>query len=342
MRIWRILDQLWWQLGGRRLGLLVLIVLMLLQGIALTLPQIPVSSEQTVAFSRWLAELRPQLGGTTRTLASLGLLTVRSSYLQRLVLGLLGLIVAATLDRLREDWHTMPWSAARTGRLLICLGGLLVIGGWAGQMLGGWRESEVIAWPGTQIVLPARNLAIDQPSGSFGLWPGGYGRYVVTRGERIGLEVSAVDDEGGTLLLLPSVHEEPLTALRLALTTQEPEAFFAIQEAELIFRINQVEQAIQIQAYRSASGELLTETVLQDGSPTAVLQLGQAEVSIGQTLLPRYEVIYNPGAAFEALGMALLAAGVILRLVVHNPEGEAHENEPTDPQSADRVQPDVK
>ncbi|MCU0521891.1 MAG: hypothetical protein MUF84_14520 [Anaerolineae bacterium] len=324
------MDQLWQRLEGRTPALLALILLVLTQIIALALPQIPVSPRQSTSFNRWLAELRPQLGPATRPLASLGLLTIRSSALLRLVLAFLGLIVAATLDRLRESWHTRSWRSGHTARLLVCIGGVLIIGGWAGQMLGGWREPEVVVWPDDQIEILGRDLVIDQPSGPIGLWPGGYGRYVMTRGNRLGLEVQAAGAEGEALPLLPAVNEAPVDALRLTFTTQEPEAFFAIPKAELVFRLNQVEQAIQVQAYRSASGELLTETLLQAGDATTVLQLGAASVSITQTLLPRYEVIYNPGAGFEGLGLALLALGVISR-TAHIPE---QAGEPSEPEGA--------
>ena len=311
MRIRHILDQLWARLGGRRLALLALIMLVLIQIVALALPQIPVSPRQSTSYNRWLAELRPQLGLATRPLASLGLLTIRSSTLLRLVLACLGLISAAHLDLLREAWRVRPWSRTQTGRLLACIGGVLIIGGWTWQMLGGWREPEVVAWPDAQIVVTGRDMAIAQPSGPVGVWSGGYGRYVIAKGKRVGLEIQALDAEGEALPLLPAVNEAPVDTLRLTFTTQEPEAFFAIPEAELVFRLNQVAEGIQVQAYRSASGELLTEMLLQGGDATAVLQLSAADVSIAQTLLPRYEVVYNPGAVFEGLGIALLAMGVI-------------------------------
>ncbi len=64
---------------------------------------------------------------------------------------------------------------------------------------------------------------------------------------------------------------KPLEMLRLTFTTQQPEAFFAITEAELISWLNQVGEGIQVQAYRSASGELLTETLVKPGDVTALL-----------------------------------------------------------------------
>ena len=317
MRIRQGLDRAWEHLGSRSLALVALGLLVLFQIVALTLPQVPATARESTSFNRWLAELNPQLGFATRPLASTGLLTIRTSAVLRLTLALIGLVVVATADRMREAWSATPWSATpwsrhRTGQLLVCLGGLLIIGGWAGQMLAGWREPEVIVWPDDPIAIESRDLTIAQPTGPFGIWKGGYGHYVIARGKRVGLEVSATDTAGTALPLLPAVNEAPLQTLRLTFTTQEPEAFFAITEAELIFRLNQVGEGIQVQAYRSASGELLTETLVKPGDVTALLPLRTAEVNIAQTLLSRYEVVYNPGAAFEGLGMALLALGVLL------------------------------
>jgi hypothetical protein len=201
-------------------------------------------------------------------------------------------------------------------------------------MLSGWRDPEVLVWPEEDIVVAARtpsgartpsavrtppaahDLVLPQPTGPLGIWPGGYGTYVIARGQRIGLEIEAFDDSGAPLPLMRTVDETPDTHVRLAFTTSEPEAFFAIQEAGLIFRLNQIEAAIQVQAYRSASGELLTETLLGDTDSSARLLLDGADVAITQTFLSRYEVVYNPGAAPEALGMAPLLAGVILGLAL--------------------------
>ena len=311
MRIRRLANQLWGGLGDQRLALVALVLLSITQIAAFILPQIPVSSDQSVLFNRWLAEFRPRLGEAARPLAALGLLTIRASYLLRAILAFFGLLVAANLDRLREIRRARTPMPRQIGRILICIGGLLIIGGWAGQMSAGWRDPEVIAWPGAEIAVPDHNLSLPQPSGPLGVWRGGYGYYVISRGQRIGLEIQAADAAGDSLPLLPAVGEAPQPSLRLAFTTAEPEAFFAIQEAGLIFRLNQIADTIQVQAYRSASGELLTEVQL-DGNATSTLQLDGTKVTIVPTLLPRYEVIYNPGAALEGGGMALFAVGAVL------------------------------
>jgi hypothetical protein len=325
MRIRQLANQVWELLGGWKAALLALLLLTVTQIISLALPQIPVSADESAAFNLWLAVVRPQLGQTTRPLASLGLLTIRTSPLLRATLALVGLVIAANLDRLREGMRDGAWTRRQTGLLLICAGGLLIIGGWSAQMLSGWRDPEVIVWPDEGLVITgyapsaAHASTLPQPTGPLAIWHGRYGHYVIRRGQRVGLEVEALDADDEPLPLLRAVGEEPQTHVRLAFTTSEPEAFFALQEAELIFRLNQIQAAIQVQAYRSASGELLTETLLGESDAGARLLLDGVDVIITRTFLPRYEVIYNPGAAPEALGMALLAAGTILRLALHPP-----------------------
>jgi hypothetical protein len=215
-------------------------------------------------------------------------------------------------------------------RLLILVGGLLVLGGWGGQLLWGWREPSVIAWPGAEISLPQRDLVTRQPSGPLGVWSGGYGVYVLPRGERTGLEVEAQRSEGAPLLLLPSVDESPQSQLRLAFTVEQPERFFAIQEAGLIVRLNQIDDAIQAQVYRSASGELLTDAQLTDAETTTVLPINGTEIHLTPVLLPVYDVVYNPGAAVEALGLLLLVVAAAVGLT----RGSANTGESADPEEA--------
>lgn len=312
MRIKHGMNRLWAGLGNQMLAILTLVLLLSIQIAAFSLPQIPVPSTESTAFSRWLAELQPSLGNRTRLLASLGLLTLRGSWPMRLGLALLTLVVAANLDALRESWEESLRSRSQIGRLLLCIGGVLIIGGWGGQMLWGWRDPEVIAWPESDIVLPERDVSIAQPRGPLSVWAGQYGLYTLTRGKRVGLEVQVAGAGKTQLGLLPSVNEAPQDSLRIAFTTGDPEAFFAVPEAGLIFRLNQLPDAIQLQAYRSASGDLLVEHQLQADDAESTLDVDGVTATIVQTLLPRYEVVYNPGAVLEAAGLVLFAGGGLL------------------------------
>jgi len=312
MRIKHGMNRLWTGFGNQTPAVLTLVFLLSIQVAAFSLPQIPVPPSESTAFSRWLAQLQPSLGSQTRLLASLGLLTLRGSWLMRLGLALVTLVVTAHLDALRESWGKPLRSRSQIVRLLICIGGVLIIGGWGGQMLWGWRDPEVIAWPGNDIVLPERDVAIAQPRGPLSIWTGHYGLYTLTRGKRIGLEMELAGAGKTPLGLLPSVNEAPQDSLRIAFTTGDPEAFFAVPEAGLIFRLNQLPDAIQIQAYRSASGDLLVEHQLRARDSESTLDIDGVTATIIQTLLPRYEVVYNPGAVLEVVGLGLFAGGSLL------------------------------
>jgi hypothetical protein len=313
MQVRRIANQLWIGLTSPRTALLILIVLSLIQVTSLVLPQIPVSASQGTAYTRWLAELRPRLGTRTGTLASLGLLTVRSSPGMRAMLAILGLLIAANLDGLREARQSGAPRPLRTGFGLLALGGLLIIGGWAAQMLWGWQEPSAIVWPGNHIELPHHHLTLEQPNGFLGFWRGKPGIYILGRGNHTGLEVRAIRG-AAPVLLLPSVGQEPQEVLRLTLAAQEPEAFFATEEAALIFRVIRFPGEVQIQVYRSLSGEIVAEATLNGSEGARVLTVDDAEITFTPVKLPYYEIIYNPGAIFEAVGMAALAAGTVVRL----------------------------
>ena len=324
MQVRRIANQIWTGLASPGTALLILIVLSLIQITALVLPQIPVSAAQGTAYTRWLAELRPRLGPRTGTLASLGLLTVRSSPVMRAVLAILGLLIAANLDGLREARQKGAPRPVYTGFGLLVLGGLLIIGGWAAQMLWGWQEPGAIVWPGNAIELPHHELTLEQPNGSLGLWRGKPGIYVLGRGNHTGLEVRATRGDD-PVLLLPSVDQEPQQVLRLTLAAQEPEAFFATEEADLIFRVIRFPGEVQIQVYRSLSGEIVAEDVLNGSEGARVLAVEDADVTFTPVKLPYYEIIYNPGAVFEAVGMLSLAAGTVMRMKLSKTKDPANE-----------------
>jgi hypothetical protein len=320
----RIANRLWEGLASPGTTLLILVVLSLVQITALVLPQIPGSATQGTAYTRWLAELRPRLGARTGVLAALGLLTVRSSFIMRALLGMLGLLVAVNLDGLREAFQNGASRSVRTAFGLIALGGLLTIGGWMAQMVWGWQEPSAIVWPANPIELPQHGLTLEQPSGSLGLWREKMGLYVLGRGKHTGFEVSATRADA-PMLLLPSVDQEPQQVLQLTLATQEPEAFFASEEAALIFRVIRLPGEVQVQVYRSPSGEIVAETVFNGSEGLQTLTVDDAEVSFTPVKLPYYEIIYNPGALFEALGMVALFAGTVMSIRRSRTKGPAEE-----------------
>lgn len=315
MRARQILNQVWqWHSADRRL-VEALIALLVIQAIVLFLPQAPVSISTSPVYARWLAGLRPTLRTWTTPLATVGLLTVRTSLWMRALLAWLALIVAARFDDLFEHWKERTRSRRRL-QVLACVAGVLIIAGWGIQTVWGWKQSDVIAWPATPITIPERGLTLParddvSPSRFMPLRTGQYGLYFVPKGNSVGLIVQAFDEQGQVLPLSPSARDEPQDALRLALTGEAPEAYFALSQVGYVFRISRLRETdapIQVQVYRSADGKLLVETTLQDDG---ALFADEVRLEIQRDALPRYEAVYNPGAPLEAVGMLALLIAVL-------------------------------
>ena len=245
-----------------------------------------------------------------------GLLTLRTSLWLRVLLAWLALIVAARCGDLLEHWQ--EWARSRRWlQVLACVAGVLIIGGWGMQTLWGWKQSDVIVWPATPIAIPERGLTVsarDDVSHSrfIPLRTGQYGLYFVPKGSSVGLVVQASDAQGELLPLSPSARDEPQDELRLALTVEMPEAYFALPQVGYVFRLSRLPEAdapIQAQVYRSADGELLVETTLEGES---VLFANDVRLEVRRYALPRFEAVFNPGAPFEGIGMLALLVAVFL------------------------------
>lgn len=316
MRARQILDKVWQWLGAERRLIEVLAALLIFQAIVLFLPQSPVAVATSPSYARWLAGLRPVLKTWTTPLAALGLLTVRTSLWMRVFLVWLALIVAARFGDALENWRALPL-ARRWLQALACCAGVLIIGGWGMQTVWGWKQSDVIAWPATPVAIPEYGLTLPpndkffRSQTVFPLRTGRYGLYFVPKESSVGLVVQAFDKQGQGLPLSPSARDEPRTELRLALTLETPEAYFALPQVGYIFRLSWLREddaPIQVQVYRSADGELLAETTMQSDG---VLFTEDIRLELQRHALPRFEAVYNPGAPVEAVGMLALL-GVVL------------------------------
>jgi hypothetical protein len=336
MRVRQILNQVWQWLGADRRLVEAFIALLVIQAIALILPQAPVAISTSPVYARWLAGLRPTLKTWTTPLATAGLLAVRTSLWMRALLAWLALIVAARCDDLLERWkettHFRRWLHA-----LACVAGVLIIAGWGMQTVWGWKQSDVIVWPATPITIPERGLTLPPRANVFPgrfipLRTGRYGLYLVPKGSSVGLVVQAFDEQGQILPVSPSARDEPQNDLRLALTVEAPEAYFALPQVGYVFRISRLREAdapIQVQVYRSADGELLVETTLREDG---VLFADNVRLELQRTALPRFEAVYNPGAPLESVGIlallvAILATYHLRRKTAAQPTEEAPDDE---------------
>jgi len=315
MRVQQILNQVWRWLSAHRRLAEALIALLAIQAIVLLLPQAPVTTPLSPVYARWLAGLRPTLKTWTAPLETAGLLMIRTSLWMRVLLAWLALVVAARCGTLLEAWRSLL-SPQRWLYILACVAGVLIIGGWGMQTVWGWKQSDVIVWPAAPTVIPERGLTLPPRDAVshirfIPLPTERYGLYFVPKERSVGLVARAFDEQGQVLPLSPSARDEPQDELRLALTIESPEAYFALPQVGYVFRLSRLREVaapIQVQVYRSADGELLVETIFQeDGAVFA----DNVRLDLQRYALPRFEAVYNPGAPFEAVGMLALLVAVL-------------------------------
>lgn len=326
------LGRIWAWLSEDRRFLEIFTALAILQLLILLLPQAPVSPADDLIYTRWLAEQRLSLGRWTDLLATLQLLSLRSSLWMRGALALLALVSAAHGDALGKAWAEMA-SRVRVRRFLPLASGVLFLLGWGMHTLWGWTEPNLTAWSASPLEIPQREITLSPPHNAFALWHGVYGLYLIPEGRGMGVEVAA-EAEGAPLELLPSHREDPQQQLSLVLTTAAPDAYFALPEAEYVFRLSYLVEspALQVQAYRSASGELLTEAILGDNG-TLSIDDKEDEVQLRFRIfdIPQFDAVYNPGAPFEVVGLGLLGIGSLLQQLRPLPtrENTSEESEPS-------------
>ncbi len=310
MRARQILDKAWRWLGEDRRLVEILVALLIVQALVVLLPQAPISNVTSPGYSRWLAEQRSVLKGWTTPLSALGFLTLRSSVWMRGLLVLLALIVTTRAGDAIEQWHAFS-RPRRWLQVLSCVGGMLMMAGWGTQTLWGWKESNIIAWPGEPIAIPDRGLTLTPQHSSGALFTERYGLYLVPKENSVGLIVQAVNEREQVLPLSPSARDEPQDELRIALTDETPEAYFALPEIGFVYRLSRLREdgtPIQAQVYRSADGELRAETLLQG---SGVLPADDVQLQITRFALPSFEAVHNPGAPVEGIGMLVLGIAIL-------------------------------
>ncbi|MBN2006813.1 MAG: hypothetical protein JXA21_25895 [Anaerolineae bacterium] len=312
-----IIRQVWAWLGADKRLIEIGVALVATYLIILILPQSPVPSNDHTAFSLWLAELYPVFGAWRNFLATLGLLTMRTSLWMRVWIAALSLIFAVRLSELIENWGALS-IRSRGWKSLVVLGVLLFVAGWGTQTLYAWTELNVVAWPETPVPIPNRSLTVPPLQTKLRLWNGYWGLYLLPQGTSWGFEVQASDLNETPLLLLPLVENEPRTHLNIALTSQKQEAYFALPEQNLIFQISVPQTSepdnIQFQAL-NMDGELLIESLLGT-EQTQQIEVEDIRLQMTRLMLPRFEAIYNPGALLQIMGGLAVLIGFGLRYVV--------------------------
>lgn len=331
MQIARILERIWHGLQKTVVLFVVLTFLLLLLLLTIALPQSPVSPADEAAFLRWLANIRTALGTRASVLAPLGLLSLRYSWWTRGVLVALTFVALARTARLFERWGRIR-AFGRAVQIVILAGALLLLIGWGVQMRTGWIETGVSAWPEETTTLASHDLSLTLPEDPGWITLERYGLYLIREEMGLGLEISAEDENGTQLPLLTSAQGESEENLRLILTPQSSDAYFALPANRLIFRLtlqaSPPDSQIRVQIYRGSGGELLTETTLQG---RGTLFADNLRLQIEETPLSQLRVVYNPGAPLAAIGSGLLLLGALAEAGHHDGEGGVeHEREKED------------
>ncbi len=329
-----ILQQVWAWLDADRRLVEIVIALAITNLISLILPQSPVAADNHTAFSLWLAELRPVLGVWRNTLTALGLLTMRTSVWMRMVVAAISLVLMVRLSALSESWRglSVRW---RWRQSLVAAGLLLFVTGWGAQTLWAWTEPNLVAWPGIPVTIPNRNLTVSPLQTKPRFWNGYLGLYLLPQGASWGFEVQAFDLQETPLPMLLSVRSEPQELLHIALTTQTPEASFALVEQGLIFYINMPQPSepntIRLQAF-NVDGETLADLPLE---AEQTIQIGEVRVQLTRLDLPRFRAVYNPGALLQIVGVLAALIGYGLRYGRTADETDSREPLPTLAESPD-------
>ncbi len=304
MRGRQLADRVWvWLKADRRVEE-VLAAWGVLFLLTLAVPQFPASAGDALAFSRWLAEMRPSLGKGGRLLASLGLLSLRGSLWMRALMAFLAAVVVVRWVALVEAWAALPLHRRRV-YVLTGLGGLCLLLGWELYARLGWIVPDLVAWPDQPLSVPGYPALEPPPGNRPLLWSGHYGLFLLPQGDAVGLEVWATDVQGEPLPLATRAGDQE--RLRIAFSPAQTEAFFALPKVGYGFRVSYDEEQVRLQAYRLATGAFLAEiTVTREDA----LIMEGAVLHVGQRTLRRWAAVYNPGAPWTAGGILLLALGV--------------------------------
>jgi hypothetical protein len=217
----------------------------------------------------------------------------------------------------RDTAHADRWPWAELMTLLADGGALLVLVGLLVTQVWGWRAAHLTGRPGEMVAVPGRGevelvampagVAVD-PSSGVRLYREGTGPE---------LTVTATDAAGEPLGLQQTPEAAASHSLRLRLTEEETDAYFAIPEAGLVVRValgstaaldGQVPFLLQI--FRSPSGELVRETLVTGGFE---LVEGDSRVRLARTEYLVLAAVYDPGYWLKVVALVGVALALPLR-----------------------------
>jgi cytochrome c biogenesis protein ResB len=210
----------------------------------------------------------------------------------------------------RSVFQIDRWPWARLFPLVAHGGALLLLAGLLISRLWGWQVDGLVLQNGQRASLPGVGnwVAVTENGGGLIHSPG-----VVAFFEREGpgVHVRAVGEQDELLQIQLAAEAEPSGEVMIALTE---DGYFAIPEAALIARLTprsaEAYTRVDVQVYRSPPGEIITETVTEEGGQA---RLAVAGVTMEFTPAP-YALVTatcNPGRWAAGLGLVLLMIGVL-------------------------------
>jgi cytochrome c biogenesis protein ResB len=215
-------------------------------------------------------------------------------------------VLGAALLFQADRW---PWadvfSLLAHGGALLFLIGLLITHMW------GWRVEGLVIQSGERVTLPNSEawVVLEKDASSARHSPG-----IVTFFEERGpgVRVAAVRGTERFLSLQQTTEADPVTQLTMVLVEDE---YFAIPEAQLIIglipqpgHVTEPHGPVLVQVYRSPSGRLETETVVEGD---AELTVDDVTLRLSSVPYARLTVTFNPGLWPTGLGLVILGAGML-------------------------------
>ncbi len=291
------LERFWLELQKDRWTLLMLATFTLLAFVPLWIPQVP--SDMADLPSPWVS---PVPWAT-----SIGLDKVYRSLWLKLPLALLAFLIVVRSAALCETWPRLA-TRRRVSSLTVLAGMLFLFTSGVLQWTQSAIHTAIEAWADAPLTLPTGKTLEQVAMHSRLFWQGD--TLFIPREDGVGVIAEANDSEGKPLLLTPSIHSAGQTSLRFALSEPNPEAYCALPDVGLVFRLRlsdpQTPGALDVQVYRQSSGALVSSVHIERSAyiftPQAVLNLRQVDVKY-------MDGVRYPGWSLFLLGAVSLGMG---------------------------------
>jgi hypothetical protein len=314
----------------------LLVVAAVALAIAALIPQ--TSPGDTVAYARRLSSLQARFGSAAQAMRTAGMFSITRSWgfraLSAVVASCVALRLIEVFGRLRarggggrgDDAHTSfarIWAGGIDDALLALAhsGGLVLLAGLAATQVWGWQRPGVVLQGESVLALPGRNSWVAlTDSGHVSHSPG---VRVLDESWGPGALIRAADAGGEPLALQQDPGSSLATEISLALV-RDPDlatrdAIVAIPGAQLIVRLLPsigenpgAAGGFVVQAYRSPSGALAMETVV-DGD--ASLRIDDVTLEIVSSPYVQLSLAANPGTWVTAAGLLMLVAGLLAQTI---------------------------